>query len=138
MNERRPTATTSELRRPLVVVADDDFDIRAIVKRVLEQRGYGVVAVENGEQAWEAIQQLHPDIALLDGLMPKADGRVVARRVKDDRSLTTKCVLLTSLYTSVAQKSEAFRLFGIDAHLSKPVSPELLDETLKRLLSECA
>lgn len=136
--ERRPGAAPAELRRPLVVVADDNFDIRAVVKRVLEQHGFGVVAVENGELAWETIRKLQPEIALLDGLMPKADGRVVAQHVKYDDSLRTKCVLMTSLYTSAAQKNEAFRLFGIDAHLSKPVAPELLVETLRGLLSESA
>jgi CheY-like chemotaxis protein len=121
-------------RRPLVVVADDNFDIRNVVKRLLTDLGYGVILVGNGEEAWDAVLKFHPEIALLDGLMPKADGRVIAKRIKDHPDLNTKTVIMTSLYTSAAQRSEAFREFLVDGYLAKPVKSELLKKTLEDLL----
>lgn len=124
----------ASLPRPLVVVADDNFDIRLLVKRHLQNLGYGVIAVSNGEDAWVAVREYRPEVALLDGLMPGADGRVVARRIKDDPTLPTKAVIMTSLYTSAAQKSEAFRRFGVDAYLTKPVKAETLQKTVEDLV----
>ncbi|HEX7707520.1 MAG TPA: response regulator, partial [Thermoanaerobaculia bacterium] len=125
---------TDDLTRPLIVVADDNFDIRGVAKRILEGLGYGVIAVENGEEAWHAVQRFRPEIVLLDGLMPRADGRTISRRIKDDPSLKTRTVIMTSLYTSRAQREEAFRVFGVDGYLSKPVSAEVLKTTIDRLL----
>lgn len=131
-------AVEGTLRRPLVVVADDNFDIRNVVKRVLENLGYGVIAVENGEEAWNAVQEFRPEIALLDGLMPKADGREISKRIKEDPSLDTKTVIMTSLYTSPAQKDEAFREYRVDGYLAKPVKPQVLEDTLAELLVRCS
>ncbi|HEX7708152.1 MAG TPA: response regulator [Thermoanaerobaculia bacterium] len=133
---RRPVLAevTENLPRPLVVVADDNFDIRGVAKRILEGLGYGVIAVENGEEAWDAVQRFRPEIALLDGLMPKGDGRDISRRIKNDPSLKTRTVIMTSLYTSRAQREEAFRVFGVDGYLAKPVSAEILKATMDGLL----
>lgn len=134
MQEKEFSPVVASLPRPLVVVADDNFDIRLVVKRQLQGLGYGVIAVSNGEDAWHAVREYRPEIALLDGLMPGADGRVVARRIKDDPTLHTKAVIMTSLYTSAAQKTEAFRRFGVDAYLTKPVKPEMLQKTVEELV----
>lgn len=127
-------AVPENLTRPLVVVADDNFDIRNVVKRLLTDLGYGVIVVENGEEAWNAVQKYRPEIALLDGLMPKADGRAIAKRIKEQPDLKTKTVIMTSLYTSAAQQSEAFREFRVDGYLTKPVKSDLLKKTLEELL----
>jgi CheY-like chemotaxis protein len=128
------SAVADSLKRPLVVVADDNFDIRCVVRRTLENLGYGVIAVENGEEAWQAVQRFRPEIALLDGLMPKADGREISKRIKEDPALDTKTVIMTSLYTSPAQKDEAFREYRVDGYLAKPVKAEVLKDTLAGLL----
>lgn len=131
-------AVPENLTRPLVVVADDNFDIRNVVKRLLTDLGYGVIVVENGEEAWDAVQKYRPEIALLDALMPKADGRAIAKRIKEQPDLNTKTVIMTSLYTSAVQQSEAFREFRVDGYLAKPVKSDLLKKTLEELLLSAA
>jgi CheY-like chemotaxis protein len=122
------------LKRPLVVLADDNVDIRYITRRHLEAAGYGVIAVADGEQAWAATLEYRPDIVLTDGLMPALGGQDLARRIKDAKETAMiPVVLMTSLYTSVAQKQEAFQIFGIDAFLAKPIRPQALLETLQHL-----
>lgn len=129
-----PPPPPDNLARPLVLVADDSPDVRLVVCRQLEALGYGVMAVANGEEAWKAVKQFRPEIALLDGLMPKMDGRIVAKRIKEDFTLHTRTVIMTSLYTSAAQKEEAFREFHVDGYLAKPLKAQVLRETLARLL----
>ncbi len=131
-SENRLNSVT--LKRPLVVLADDDVDIRSITRRHLEAAGYGVIAVSDGEQAWAATLEYSPDIVLTDGLMPALGGQDLARRIKDAKE-TAKIpvVLMTSLYTSVAQKQEAFQVFGVDAFLAKPIRPQALVVTLHGL-----
>lgn len=138
MREKTFVPVPANLPRPLVVVADDNSDIRVVVKRVLQGLGYGVIAVSNGEDAWTAIREYRPEVALLDGLMPGAHGRSVAQRIKDDGTLQTKAVIMTSLHTSAAQTAEAFRRFGVDAYLTKPVKAEALQKTVEELAGSLA
>lgn len=122
------------LKRPLVVVADDDFDILSITRRHLEEAGYGVVAVSDGEAAWDAVVEYKPDLVVADGLMPRLDGRELSKRIKSAaHTRHIPVVVMTSLYTGVAQKEEAFRLFGVDAYLAKPVKPQVLRDTIEGL-----
>ncbi len=74
----------AEQERPqgLIVVADDDGDIRALMTAMLRRNGYEVVECEDGHDAIKATLQHRPDLLLLDIGMPKFDGHAVWRVVK--------------------------------------------------------
>lgn len=59
---------------PLILVVDDDKSMRILLRRAMEQEGYQVAEASEGEQALAAYTRLHPDIVLLDALMPVMDG----------------------------------------------------------------
>jgi DNA-binding NarL/FixJ family response regulator len=80
-----------------IIVADDHPLTRSgLVEWVKRNARYELVAeVENGREAWEAIERLSPDIALLDIQMPELDGITVVQKIKE-RGLKTRAVMLTS------------------------------------------
>ena len=57
-----------------ILIADDEVDIRNLIKTSLEESGYTVFAAQNGREAWEIISKQQVDLAILDVMMPVMDG----------------------------------------------------------------
>lgn len=109
-------------RKPLVLVADDDADILAMVSTKLRSEGFSVVTATNGDQAVAQLRAQAPDLAFLDVTMPGRTGWEVCRLVRAERALDgVRLVLLTAL-TAEADVRAGFEA-GADDYLSKPFSP---------------
>ena len=112
--------------RPVVLCADDDEDILALVGLRLERAGYEVVRVTDGDAAMEKARELRPDVAVLDVMMPRRTGLEVLAELRADPELAaTKVVLLSAR----VQQSDVQRGLdaGADAYLVKPFkAPELV------------
>ncbi|HEY3697542.1 ATP-binding protein [Phenylobacterium sp.] len=107
---------------PRVVLADDNADMRAYVRRLLEAGGYVVEAVENGRAALEAVRRgPPPDLVLSDVMMPELDGFELLAELRADPALEGLLVVLLS-----ARAGEEARLEGLaagaDDYLVKPFS----------------
>jgi CheY-like chemotaxis protein len=106
----------------ILLVADDDPTVRAIVSATVALDEFTVVQAENGDRAWELLQQHSPAWALLDVNMPGRSGLELARAIKSDPGLSgTKVVLLTGM--GMDSDIEAGRAAGADHYLVKPFSP---------------
>jgi DNA-binding response OmpR family regulator len=116
-----------------VLIADDDPDIRMLVRLRLERSGYAVVAACNGLEALELAAESHPDLAILDVSMPGLSGIEVTRSLRE-RNATLPIILLTAH----AQESDVTQgaLAGADAYVTKPFSPQELESRV-RALTEC-
>ena len=111
----------------LILVADDDDDVRELVVFRLERAGYDVVTAADGEQAVELARERHPDLCVIDVMMPKLDGYQVTRRLRETEGLSTVPVLLLTASVQEAAVAEGFEA-GADDYVKKPFSPqELLD-----------
>jgi DNA-binding response OmpR family regulator len=72
-----------EKTTPLVLVVDDDLNTRILVRECLEQAGFMVEEAEDGEKGIETFGKIHPDIVLLDVVMPKADGFAACTAIRN-------------------------------------------------------
>jgi CheY-like chemotaxis protein len=81
-----PGSLAAGAKRELIVVADDNADMRRYFKRLLEDR-YDVHAIADGRQALEVTQQLRPALVLADVMMPRLDGFGLLRAIRDDSAL---------------------------------------------------
>jgi DNA-binding response OmpR family regulator len=117
----------------LILVADDDEDILALVKAVLERSGHEVVGVGDGAEALASVQTRRPDLAVLDVTMPHVDGLEVLRRLRADAATTALPVVLLS---AQAQEADVVRGFatGASAYVKKPFSPRELAARVAELL----
>jgi DNA-binding response OmpR family regulator len=105
------------------LVVDDEDVIRRLVRTVLEADDFKVLEASDGIEALEVASRQHPDVVVLDVMMPDIDGVEVCRRL-DHKA--TKVVMLTARDDPDLEK--ACRDAGADAFLSKPFSSiELLD-----------
>lgn len=109
----------------VALVVDDDPDIRSMVSFKLESAGYEVHEEADGEGGLAAIRKLHPDVVLLDWMMPRMNGLEVLQQVRADPSTTDVPIVLL---TARAQERAIERAFaaGADDYVVKPFSPREL------------
>jgi DNA-binding response OmpR family regulator len=118
---------------PLVLLAEDDEDVRMLAELVLRREGYEVRAVSDGQSALDAASERTPAVAVLDVSMPRMDGLETARRLRDrDETRDVPIMLLTARVTEADR--ERGRDAGVDAQLDKPFSPAVLAERISALL----
>ena len=80
--------------KPLILIADDETDIRDVVKMKLEASGFEVAEAADGEEALKKAQELSPDIIILDVVMPKLDGVSALFKLKEDEKTKSIKVFL--------------------------------------------
>ncbi|HKX75397.1 MAG TPA: response regulator [Acidimicrobiia bacterium] len=108
-----------------VLAADDDPDILDLISYRLERSGCEVLRAADGEAALDLARSDHPDLAVLDVMMPKMDGYEVTRQIKAD---PTTAGIKVILLTASAQEPDVVRGFqaGADDYMTKPFSPQEL------------
>jgi DNA-binding response OmpR family regulator len=122
---------------PLVLVADDEDDIRALVSFRLKRAGYEVITAADGEEAFLLATTRLPDLVVLDMMMPKATGLEVTRNMREQA--TTKDIPII-LLTARAQEADVARGFeaGANDYVKKPFSPQDLQARVQALLERSA
>ena len=124
-------AIAPALKAPLVMLVDDDEEIRLIGSHVIRKLGYRCITAQSGPEALAMVAGEQPSVVITDALMPKMDGRDLCRFIK--RSSDAKVVIMTALYTAPHYKYEAFKTYGADGYLAKPIDFTALQSTLERL-----
>jgi DNA-binding response OmpR family regulator len=119
--------------RAVVLVADDDTDIRELVLFRLERAGYEVVAAKDGEEALRQAVELQPDLAVLDVMMPKLNGYEVTQELRRSEATSAMPVILL---TARVQDDDITRGFdaGADDYIKKPFSPQELRARVQAVL----
>jgi CheY-like chemotaxis protein len=118
-----------------VLLVDDEKDIQRVASRVIQSLGYGLVLGHNGEEGLALARRYQPDLVLTDALMPRMDGREMARQIKEEpTTASAKVVLMTSLYTNVKYRNEGFKTYKVDDYLAKPLAFEDLRAVLQKYL----
>jgi two-component system alkaline phosphatase synthesis response regulator PhoP len=114
-----------------ILIADDEAPIRNIIKKCLP--GYAFLEAQDGVQALEMAQAQHPDLILLDIMMPKMNGYDVCHKLKTDLSTRAiPIVMITGLgYDLNAKLSQSL---GANAYITKPFTTKDLTDTVERLL----
>jgi len=118
---------------PLVLLAEDDDDVRALAELVLRREGYEVAAVSDGQAALDAAGERTPSVAVLDVSMPRMDGLETARRLRERAEMRDVPIMLLTARVTEADR-ERGREAGVDAQLDKPFSPAVLAERVRALL----
>ncbi len=118
-------------QNPVILLADDDPNIVDSLAPFLERAGFHVMIVSDGQSALEKAQSHHPDLIILDVLMPRMDGREALRRLRHTNVWTP-----TILLTQVGEASERALALeeGADDYLNKPFDPHELLARIRAVL----
>jgi DNA-binding response OmpR family regulator len=107
--------------RPLVLLADDDPDILALVAFRLERSGYDVIRAADGEEALRLVTERRPSLAILDVAMPKLTGYDVTERIRGNDATSAIPVILLTARVQDADVQRGAEV-GADDYVKKPLS----------------
>jgi DNA-binding response OmpR family regulator len=122
-----------------VLLIDDDPDIQIALSLILESKGYQVVTAKDGLEGLGKIKMDVPDLMILDLMMPRMDGFAVCKEMQKpewDKYQHIPRLILTSVREEGRRRYELEMgvALGVDSYIEKPVHPDILLDTVGRLL----
>jgi DNA-binding response OmpR family regulator len=124
-------APERERAAPLVLAVDDEPEIRQLVRRTLEAKGYRVELAVDGQEALDKAEQLVPDLVLLDAMLPKVHGFEACRRMKaSPRTRHVPVIMMTAIYRGWRFAQDARDTYGAEDYIEKPFR---LEDLLRRM-----
>jgi adenylate cyclase len=118
---------------PRILIVDDNEFNRDILMTRLKQHGYDLLQASDGEEALATIKEQHPDLVLLDVMMPKIDGIEVCRRLKTDPTLPFIAVIMVTAKADSKDVVAGLEA-GADEYLTKPIDQFALVARVKSVL----
>ena len=118
---------------PTILVVDDNRDNVEILRMFLESRGYRVASAEDGSSALAKVDEVQPQLVLLDVMMPGMDGWQVCRTIKNHPDLARTKVVMVTAKGDFEDMFEGMRA-GADDYVVKPVDLAELEEKVRRNL----
>lgn len=117
-----------------LLLADDSVTIQKVVGIIFSNEDYELAVVDNGNAALEKAREFHPDLMLVDALMPGIDGYEVCQEIRRDPALkNTPLLLLTGAFEPFDE--DKARQCGADDFISKPFDSQSLIESVKKLIA---
>ena len=123
-------------RKWRVLIVDDEFRIGMLINKLIRWEEYNIECldvVDNGEAAFQIIQEAHPDIVITDIRMPKISGLDLISMTRE-RNILSKFVVISG-YKEFEYAHRALQ-YGVDDYLLKPVNEEELNKVLKKCTQE--
>jgi two-component system alkaline phosphatase synthesis response regulator PhoP len=117
-----------------VLVVDDEPAIRLLCRVNLQADGFAVQEAQDGVAAMKIAREWHPELILLDVMMPGEDGFAVAERIRDDPDLVGTRVLFLTARADIGDNDRA-RGTGAVGHVTKPFNPSSLGDEVRAALA---
>jgi DNA-binding response OmpR family regulator len=114
---------------PTVLVLEDEIDILSHLQEILEEKGYHVLTATDGQTGYHRAMEYHPDLILMDMMMPRLSGIAVTERLRE-RKLKTPIVMMTA-NDSDQQRSLAM-FVGVSEYVAKPFSAQQILDVIER------
>ena len=118
-----------------ILVVDDSVTVRKVTSRFLERQGFNVVLAKDGIDALEILQEMTPDLMLLDIEMPRMDGFEVATQVRHNGRLQHLPIIMITSRTGEKHRERALEI-GVNDYMGKPFQENQLLDKIQSLLDE--
>ena len=117
-----------------ILIVDDDLDTLKVTANLLDGKGhYEVSTLTDSTKAIDKIRSEKPDLVILDVMMPKVNGFVLTKSIKDDPALQRIKIIIYTGKIFEVDKKKAFQL-GADAYVTKLLESDKLIETIDKVL----
>jgi two-component system, OmpR family, phosphate regulon response regulator PhoB len=123
------------LRRHRVLVVEDEDNIAIALDYLMTREGYDHDRVANGGEALGRIRDTHPDLVLLDVMLPEVSGYEICQGVRLDPSLSDVKILMMTARGSAIERKKGMAL-GADGFITKPFELKELRQEVRRLLGQ--
>ena len=121
------------MKKELIIIVEDEADIREVLEYNLERQGYKVLTAADGRQGLELIRKKSPNLVLLDLMLPEIDGLEVCRLLKNDAETVSIPIIMV---TAKGEESDIVLGLGLgaDDYMVKPFSPKELLARIKAVI----
>ncbi|HBL14836.1 MAG TPA: diguanylate cyclase response regulator [Cyanobacteria bacterium UBA11162] len=120
-------------KKPLILIVDDEKTLRLVLRHAMEQEGYQVIEVNDGDQCLAVCQQQLPDIILLDAMMPVVDGFTCCAQLHTTFGEQCPPILMITGLNNQESVDRAFEAGATD-YITKPIHWAVLRQRVRRLL----
>jgi DNA-binding response OmpR family regulator len=118
-----------------ILLVDDEEDILDFLELILEEQGYAIVKANSGREALASAQMHHPELILLDVMMPGMDGWEVLKLLKADEEVAHIPVAMLTARSEMKDKIQGLQEGAID-YISKPFATKELLEKLQVIFAQ--
>ena len=117
-----------------ILIVDDTVESREVLRHIIERHGQEVIEARDGLEGNEKARIHNPDMIIIDAVMPKVDGFLFLRNIKNDPFLhAIPCIVYSAIYTDSKDREFALSL-GAEAFISKPCTPDVLWGEIEKIL----
>lgn len=116
-------------RMPLILIIEDDDDTRVMMKYLLTLWGYAVIEAVDGEEGFQMAESCQPDVILMDFSLPKTDGLITTRQIRELAMHGETPIIFISAHTEAVVRESALAA-GANDFLTKPLDFGQLEEAL--------
>lgn len=117
-----------------IMIVDDDRDCRVMVKAILDSSGFEVVDCDGGKSALDTLQNITPDLVILDIMMPEISGYDVAKRMKEIPETQGIPVIMLTAKGDPDDLIIGYKDYGVDYYITKPFTTRQLLAGVKLVL----
>ena len=125
----------AERETKIILCIEDEPEMIDLIRLILNRRGFDVRGANNGEEGLRFIQEEHPDLILLDLMMPDMDGWEVYQRMKADEAMKKIPVIVVTARAQSIDKVLGLHIAKVDDYIAKPFSPQELLTSVDNVLA---
>ena len=118
---------------PRILIVDDDHEIARLLRAYLEKAGYSVLTAFDGETALHTLRREHPDLLVLDLMLPDRDGWDLTRLIRADKTLAGTPIIMLTARVEDSDKIVGLEI-GADDYITKPFNPREVVARVRALL----
>ncbi len=121
-----------------ILCIEDDESMAHLVEMIVSRMGHEVKSAQSGKDGLSLVESFQPDMILLDLMMPDIDGWDIYQHLKEQPTTCDIPVIVVSARSQHADKEVAMRLAHVEEYITKPFTPQLLADTIMRVLEKHA
>jgi chemosensory pili system protein ChpA (sensor histidine kinase/response regulator) len=129
----QPGDDSESTERNTVMVVDDSITMRRVASKLLERHNYQVVTAKDGVDALAQLQDVRPDVMLLDIEMPRMDGFELATHMQNEENYSEIPIIMITSRTGEKHRDRAFEI-GVTNYMGKPYQEDELIENIQSAL----
>jgi DNA-binding response OmpR family regulator len=118
-----------------VVCIEDELEMIELVRLILGRHNFQVIGAVGGQQGLNKIEEVNPDLVLLDLMMPEMDGWEVYQKMKASETMRNIPVIVVTAKAQSIDRVLGLHIARVDDYITKPFGPQELLESVERVLS---
>ena len=135
VEQQKANKSVKQAHKPVVLIVDDSVTVRKVTSRLLERNGYEAQVATDGIDALEKLQEILPEVIVLDIEMPRMDGFEVANHIRHNPRLQHIPIVMITSRTGEKHRERAFGI-GVNEYMGKPFQEQMLLDTLARFTQQ--